>query len=230
MSHRPITFRVVGKTREPFSPATAYIPRAHLDQVGGGMLAGMTNSVRLVIEKDRQDPDSMTGLKAKLEESLLEEGLRASSIASKVERRVGFDEHMRMIYVFLVVVSWILGGVGGLGLMTTMSLNVLERRREVGVLRAIGASPTAVWLIVLTEAGLIVVLSWALSALVAWPVSKGLGDLLMTAMFRTGLDFVFEPRGPLVWLVVCLLLAALASALPAWRAARLSVREALAHE
>jgi putative ABC transport system permease protein len=98
------------------------------------------------------------------------------------------------------------------------------------VLRAIGASSTAVSLIVLTEAGLIVVSSWALSALVAWPVSKGLGDLLMTAMFRTGLNFVFEPRGPLVWLVVCLLLAALASALPAWRAARLSVREALAHE
>jgi putative ABC transport system permease protein len=230
MGHRPMSFRIVGKTREPFTPATAYIPRAHLDQLSGGMFAGMTNSVRLVIEKDRQDLDSMTGLKAKLEESLLQEGLRASSIASKGERRVGFDEHMRIIYVFLVVVSCILGGVGGLGLMTTMSLNVLERRREVGVLRAIGASPTAVSLIVLTEAGLIVVLSWALSALVAWPVSKGLGDLLMTAMFGTGLDFVFEPRGPLVWLVVCLLLAALASALPAWRAARLSVREALAHE
>ena len=58
---------------------------------------------------------------------------------------------MLMIYVFLIVMSVILGGVGGLGLMTTMSLNVLERRREMGVLRAIGASPRAVWLIVVAE-------------------------------------------------------------------------------
>ena len=41
---------------------------------------------------------------------------------------------MVMIYIFLIVMSGILAA-GGLGLMTTMNLNVLERRREMGVLR-----------------------------------------------------------------------------------------------
>jgi predicted lysophospholipase L1 biosynthesis ABC-type transport system permease subunit len=70
--------------------------------------------------------------------------------------------------VFLIVMSAVLALVGGLGLMTTMSLNVLERRREMGVLRAIGASPRMVWLIVVAEA---VVVRPELGArgLVAWP-------------------------------------------------------------
>jgi putative ABC transport system permease protein len=230
MGHRPISFRIVGKNFEPFAPPTAYVSRMYLDTLGGGMLAGQTNSVRLVIDPGRPDAEALVAVKAALEESLLRQGLRPLSIASKGERRVGFDEHMRMIYVFLVVVSCILGGVGGLGLMTTMGLNVLERRRELGVLRAIGASPRAVWSIILAEAGLVVVSSWVLAALAAWPISQGLGSLLVRALFRTGLDFAFEWRGPAVWLVVCLTLAAVASALPARRAGRLSVREALAHE
>jgi ABC-type antimicrobial peptide transport system permease subunit len=98
------------------------------------------------------------------------------------------------------------------------------------VLRAIGAAPGVIWLLVLAEAGVIVVMSWALSVLGAWPVSRLLGQGLLAAMFRAQLDFLFEPQGPVIWLAVCLLLALLASALPAWRASRQSVREALAHE
>ena len=64
--------------------------------------------------------------------------------ASKADSRFSVDQHMVMIYIFLIVMSGILAGVGGLGLMTTMNLNVLERRREMGVLRAIGASPPGV--------------------------------------------------------------------------------------
>jgi putative ABC transport system permease protein len=230
MGHRPVTFRVVGTNHEPFSPATAYVSRAFFDTLGGGALAGKTNSVRLVVDPKRADADGLVAVKGAFEDRLLGEGLRPASIAAKGERRVGFDEHMRMIYVFLVVVSAILGGVGALGLMTTMSLSVLERRRELGVLRAIGASPRAVAAIILAEASVVVVLSFLLSVLVAGPLSRGLGNHLLRAMFRTDLDFAFDGRGPAVWIAVSLALAALASALPAWRASRLSVREALTHE
>ena len=59
---------------------------------------------------------------------------------------------MLMVYAFLIAMSAILASVGGLGLMTTMSLNVLERRRELGVLRAIGATPRAVFWMLAVEA------------------------------------------------------------------------------
>lgn len=144
--------------------------------------------------------------------------------------RFAYDQHMLMIYVFLIVMSVIIGGVGGLGLMTTMSLNVLERRREMGVMRAIGATPKTIWLMIVAEAVVIGLMSWAIAALLAWPVSKALGDLLVRAMFKSGLDFTFEPLGLLVWIVVSISLSAAASFLPAWKASRVTVREALAYE
>jgi putative ABC transport system permease protein len=144
--------------------------------------------------------------------------------------RFAYDQHMLMIYVFLIVMSVIIGGVGGLGLMTTMSLNVLERRREMGVMRAIGATPKTIRLMIVGEGVVIGLLSWAIAALLAWPVSKVLGDLLVRAMFRRGLDFTFEPLGLLIWIVLSISLSAAASFLPAWKASRVTVREALAYE
>ncbi len=184
--------------------------------------------MRLALEKT--DRASINRIKAALEENLASEGVQALSSISQADSRFGFDQHMAMIYVFLIVTSCILGGVGGLGLMTTMSLNVLERRREMGVMRAIGASSSAVWLIVIAEGAAIGLLSWALAALAAWPVSKGLGDFLVRKLFKTGLDFSFEQRGLFIWLAVSLVLCAVASYLPARHALRCPVREALDYE
>lgn len=219
------SWRVVGIAREPFSPPVAYIPLTYLEQAGGHV--GMTNNVRLTL--DKTDAASINSVKANLERNLEQEGVRAVSSSSKNDGRFGFDQHMVMIYVFLIVVSCILAGVGGLGLMTTMSLNVLERRREMGVLRAIGASPPVVWLIIVAEGSVIGLLSWVLAAIIAFPVSKALGNLIVMMMFKSGLDFRFEPQGLLIWLVISISLGAIASFLPAWRASRQTVREALAY-
>jgi putative ABC transport system permease protein len=145
-------------------------------------------------------------------------------------QRFVFDQHMVMIYVFLIIVSAIIGVIGGLGLMTAMSLNVLERRREMGVLRAMGASAGAVWLIVAAEGMVAALLGWVMAALLSWPLTRLLGDVLWKRVFSRGLDFRFELSGLLIWLGVSLLLGIAASFLPAWDASRSTIREALSHE
>lgn len=144
--------------------------------------------------------------------------------------RYSFDQHMLMIYVFLLVVSAILASLGGLALATTMSLNVRERRREIGVLRAIGASPAAIRQIFVAEGAAIGLLGWALSAALSLPFAKGVGDLLGSRLFRGPLDFRADLAGLAIWLAVSLLLGTLASLLAAWRAARASLRDSLAYE
>jgi putative ABC transport system permease protein len=217
-------WRVVGLAREAFSPSVGYVPLGSVQQQSPQMV----NSLRLSL--NRADEDSVAAVKTNLDRNLERQGMRARSSTSKADTRFSYDEHMVMIYVFLIVMSAIIGCVGGLGLMTTMSLNVLERRREMGVLRAIGATPRIVWLMVIAEGLVIGVLSWAIAAVLAWPVSKFVGDSLIGMMFRSGLDFTFEPLGLVIWLLVSIALSAVASFVPAWRASRATVREALAYE
>ena len=218
------SWRVVGLVKEAYSPAVAYIPLDFMRQ----RQPGMTNSVRLALAQN--DFDSISIVKQNLDRNLEQQGVRARGSSSKAENRFGFDQHMLMIYIFLIVMSAIVGSVGALGLMTTMSLNVLERRREMGVLRAIGATPRVVWLIVVVEGLVIGIVSWAIAAVLAWPVSKALGDMLVRSMLNGGLDFIFEPRGLLIWFIVSISVSAAGSFLPAWKASRTTVREALAYE
>jgi putative ABC transport system permease protein len=120
--------------------------------------------------------------------------------------------------------------VGGLGLAGTMSLNVLERTREIGVMRAIGASDMSVLQIVLVEGLLLGIVSWCLGAALALPISKLLSDAVGLTFFNFALEFRFSVGGLLTWLVISMVLAVVASVLPAWNASRLTVRDVLAYE
>jgi putative ABC transport system permease protein len=218
------SWHVVGIAREFFPPPVAYIPQAFADQRHPGMRTDAFLSLA------NTDDASINAVKADLERSLQQQGIRMLRSTSKADRRIGVDQHMLMIFVFLVTMSGIIVVVGALGLATTMSLNVMERRREIGVIRAIGARSSTVLFIIVTEGVVIGVLSWALAALTAWPVSKLLGDALVRSAFHSNLDFLFQLQGLLIWLALSIFLSALASFLPAWSASQITVREALAYE
>jgi putative ABC transport system permease protein len=227
LGEEEVPMTLLGVAREPFSPATAYVPRALFD---GRPEAGTTNSLRVALADP--EPAALEAVRAELDTRLAQEEIRALSASTEPETRFVFDAHMVMLYVFLLIVSGILGGVGALGLITTVSLNVTERRREMGVLRAIGATPLRVLQIVVLEGVVVAVLAWLLATLTAWPLSKLLGDLLLGLMFSSAAEIAVavEPAGVGIWLVVSLVGSALASLWPAWQASRAPIREALSYE
>ena len=120
--------------------------------------------------------------------------------------------------------------VGGLGLSGTMSLNVLERTREIGLMRAVGAVSGTVRSIVLTEGALIGLLSWVIALPLSWPASHAFAIVLGNALVGRPWSASLTPSGPAIWLVIVLTISTVASLLPARRAAQISVREALAYE
>jgi putative ABC transport system permease protein len=94
--------------------------------------------------------------------------------------------------------------VGGLGLMGTMSINVLERTREIGVMRAVGASDGSVLKIFMVEGLFIGVLSWLVGVILALPIGKLLSDAVGIAFTDFPLNYTFSTNGTLLWLGVVL--------------------------
>jgi putative ABC transport system permease protein len=131
---------------------------------------------------------------------------------------------------FLLIMASLTALVGSIGLTGTMSMNVLERTREIGIMRAIGASDRAIISLVMIEGLLIGTISWFLGVLLAFPISTLLSNAINLALFGAPSAFTFTITGLLVWLGVVLLLSVFASIIPARNAASLTIREVLSYE
>jgi putative ABC transport system permease protein len=189
---------------------------------------GNTSYISIVTEQ--HDFAFQTQVAEALEKKYERAGLRVYVTAKISEERAETVAIFQVIVALLLIMAVLLAVVGGLGLMGTMSINVLERTREIGVIRAIGASDGAVLQIFMVEGILIGLISWLLGTLLAFPVSKLLSDTVGRQFLSVPLDYTFSSGGALLWLAVVVILAALASFLPAWQASRLTVREVLAYE
>ncbi len=157
-------------------------------------------------------------------------GVRVAATTTIAEVRATQERLFEVLVIFLSMMALLLGVVGGLGLTGTMSINVVERAREIGVIRAVGASDGAVLRLFLVEGVLIGLVSWGIGAVLSIPISKTLSDALGMVFLARPLSYAVSPEGIVLWLVIVLVLAAIASLLPAWRASRLAVREVLAYE
>jgi putative ABC transport system permease protein len=117
--------------------------------------------------------------------------------------------------------------VAGLGMVNTFSMSVLERVREIGVLRATGMTSRQVWGMVVIEAGILGILGSFIGALVGLAVGA-----LLVAWSSGGLGLVFDPPWLSIALAFCfgILISITASIYPAGLASRLSIVRALQHE
>ncbi len=146
------------------------------------------------------------------------------------EEREEIDGAFAIIVALLMVMTFVLATVGGLGLMGTMSLNVLERTREIGVMRAYGASSAAVFRIVIVEGLSIGMMSWMLAIGLSVPLSIPLARSIGESFMGYPMPAVYSPGGILAWAVLVVVISVFASIFPALRAVRLTVTEVLAYE
>ena len=114
--------------------------------------------------------------------------------------------------------------------MGTMSMNVLERTREIGVMRAIGARDMEVFKLVIQEGIFIGMLSWAIGMVIAIPITLLLDNVVGVAFITTPMKFIYSMNGVVIWLVLVIIISYLSSLLPARSATRLTIREILAYE
>jgi putative ABC transport system permease protein len=222
---RERTFRVVGMSLGIVAPI-CYVNHPYIARITGDV--GRTSAA--IVATEGHDETAVIETTAALEAHLERRGLRVSNVYSINEERAEGEAFFGAIISLLLIMSILLAIVGGLGLMGTMSINVLERTREIGVLRAIGARNKGVAWVFIREGIAIGVLSWLLGSVLAFPLGKALSDAVGVSVLGAPQAFSYSMAGMWIWLVLVVTLSALASFLPARNASRLTVREVLAYE
>jgi len=214
-------FRMAGSYPTPFT----YVTQAALARLGP--YAGLANTLKIVTTEHSAAAQNMAlrGVQQRLSDGQFAASLRTGAEVSDQQK-----SQIDILIKLLLAMGLLIALVGGLGLMGTMSMNILERTREIGVLRSIGAENGAIFQMVVGEGALIGLLSWAFSALAAIPITRLLDSALGVRLMTVPIAYIFSARGLLVWLVVALLLSAIASLLPARGALRLTIRDVLAYE
>jgi putative ABC transport system permease protein len=222
-------WRVVGVNQvfqPPIAPAVVYVNQPYFWERMGAY--GRVETVRIFTHEHDAATHRAVGQEA--EARLQNAGLDVRSTRTATEDRRIFTERFNIITVVLMIMAFLLATVGSLGLMGTMSINVLERRREIGVMRAIGASDHAIVRIFVVEGVVISVLSWGGALLLSQPMSRALSFRVGMTFAQLPLSYIFDLRAPLFWLLIIVTVSALASLVPARSAASISVRETLAYE
>ncbi|MBI4280431.1 MAG: ABC transporter permease, partial [Armatimonadetes bacterium] len=223
---RKSTWRVVGLVQGILAGPLAYANYPYASRV----IHAYGRADRVQVVTDRHDGAYTARVARAIETQFRRAGLRLTSNQTTAELRKMVAAQFNVIIVFLMIMAVLLAVVGGLGLAGTMSINVLERTREIGVMRAIGASDRAVVQIVLVEGVLIGVLSWMAGAVLAYPLGLGLSNAVGQAFLNATPAYRYSLPGAALWLALVIVLAAVASFLPAWNASRLTIRDVLAYE
>ncbi len=223
---RDATWTLVGIVESPTQRPFLYTNAAPLEQAARDV--GRASVV--LLRTDASDQATQDRVGKAVADHLETVGVRVAATTTIAEVRNTQERLFEVLVIFLSSMALLLGVVGGLGLTGTMSINVVERAREIGVIRAVGASDGAVLRLFLAEGVLIGLISWAIGAVLAIPISKTLSDALGMVFLSRPLSYAVSPEGVILWLAIVLVLAAFASLLPAWRASRLAVREVLAYE
>jgi putative ABC transport system permease protein len=191
---------------------------------------GRAISYRVVASQPNLANDQQKALGHAIEAHLDTYGIRVTDITTGAGLTDTASSGFNVLTAILLFLASLTALVGSIGLTGTMSLNVMERIREIGILRAIGAADRALMQMVLTEGALIGMISWAAAALLAFPITTILSDSIGQALFGAPSKLGFTPIGFVIWAGVVALLSVGASVLPARNAARLTIREVLYYE
>ena len=205
--------------------STAYM---HVDTLNEELHQVGRASIARIVSRDitRTAQDTLV---SDLEQMFEAQGTGLAFVRASVEDQEQAQAQFGILTTILMTMTVVMAVVGSIGLSGTLSINVIERRREIGVMRAVGASSRDVGLIMIMEGLLLGLTSWViavpLSILAGRPFVNILGDIIQFPG-----PYQLSVSGLWIWLLIVVVLSLVASWVPAKRASQVSVNESLAYE
>jgi len=201
---------------------TVFVPYDVLFDLYGPAETVLVTLVRITEGADVDD------VADRAETALNEQGAEIMAITySDVSDMVG--TMMSTISAFLAGIAGISLLVGGVGVMNTMFTSVLERTKEIGVMKAVGAKNSHVWIIFLIESGMMGLVGGAVGTLFGLGLSW-IASMLLSRVFGIDIAVVASASLIVITLAGSFALGAIAGLWPARRASKLPVVDALRYE
>jgi putative ABC transport system permease protein len=206
------------------------------DGFGAAAYSYDTTVARLIERPDQLDrlmvraAGATSVLAQQFEQALEAQGIEVAQTTLRADIIQGIVGGFNVLVLILLAMAILIALVAGLGLTGTMSLNVLERTREIGVMRAVGAGTNTIRLMFVGEGVLVGLLSFLVALPLSYPATLLFGSILGQVIFKQSLTYAPTVQGPLIWLALVMLVSTIASIAPAQRASQISIREALAYE
>lgn len=206
-----------------FVAEAIYVPR--------GSLPDPERATQLLVRGDAQTLAQANRLSQQVEEGLNLAGIASNPYvtASVLGERQFANNQFASITTMLLSLALIVAGVGGIGLSGALGISAVERTREIGVMRAIGAAHGRITALFIMEAVLQGLLSWILAMPLGFLLAQPLARLMGRAIIDLDLDFQFSWAAVFIWMGIILVVALIAALAPARRARRTSVRESLTY-
>lgn len=215
---------VVGVVEE-LAPPTLYLhPAAATLALGAPPAAPSIGGLRIIA------PDHTAAIAARLEDALVARGWLPVYAMTRTALRRALIDHFAILLTVLLAIAIAALIVGGLGLATTLTLNVLDRTRELGILRALGADDHHLRGLILTEGLTLTALSVFTAALLALPLTLAVVRLIGPHTLHIALPFTLAPAGLALWITVAAAIGWIACRWPAALAMRCPTRQLLARE
>ncbi len=204
----------------------AYTPFEYSSQILN--LTNRSYSFRVVTTNHSREFQNATA--EKLDDHFRALGFKVRQAESGLASLDTASEGLDTLVVFLLIMAVLTAIVGAMGLTGTMGMNVLERTREIGIMRAIGADDRAVMRTVIAEGIVIGSISFLFAIILSIPITYLLATIVSLAVFESPIAVIFTYSGYAIWFGLVLILSVVGSILPARNAARLTIREVLAYE
>ncbi|MFO0547385.1 MAG: FtsX-like permease family protein [Polyangiaceae bacterium] len=214
-------YKVVGVVEEIGSAGVVYVTDRVFERRYGAL------TMARLATRATDAPERAATIHA-LEDALARSGASVEVVMPFTELRSAIGDHLVVLVRALFALAIILAIVGVIGLGSAISIGVVERTREIGVMKTLGATKLRIAGMIVSEAALTAAFSLALGVLVTLPVTGGIESLVGKLGFMAPLPFVVSKPAIAVWAVVVLVASSLAALVPARRAARITVREAVA--
>jgi putative ABC transport system permease protein len=180
-----------------------------------------------MIQARDSSPQAVDRMANALDDTLTHAGL-SPNIETDQQIVARNQNQFQVLTAILYSVSVIIALVGILGLFNTLTISVLERRREIGILRSMGGTGWRIARVFWIEGISLATVAWVVAVIVGIPAAYAFVGLIGAVLVP--LPFTFGPITPGIMLVFILVIASLASFGPALSAARVRVSEMLRYD